>query len=73
MGILARPQDDAFVITSDRSLDAARTARAPARLPEAYQVWTGSCWSSTKTEALGFASLDAADDYVRTNLTRMLT
>ena len=73
MGILARPQDQTFVITSDRQEGDAKTARAPARQPEAYQVWTGFRWSSTKSEALGFVSLDAADEYVRANLPRMLS
>jgi hypothetical protein len=34
-------------------------------LNDAYEVWTGDRWSTTKTDAIRFASLDAADEYVR--------
>ena len=67
MGILTRQQGDVFVITSDRSSDAAPTTRAPARLTDIYQVWTGARWSISKTDAISFASLAEADEYVRAN------
>jgi len=71
MGILTRQQGDVYVITSDRAVGAARTVRAPARLGDDYQVWTGSAWSVERTEAISFASLDAADEYVRANFTQV--
>jgi hypothetical protein len=71
MGILTRRQDNVFVITSDRTLGASPTARAPARLPEDYQVWTGQRWSTTQADAVTFASLEAADEYVRANFSKV--
>ena len=67
MGILTRQQGDTFVITSDRAFGASPTTRAPTRLTEVYEVWTGTGWSTTREEAIGFKSLDAADEYVRAN------
>lgn len=71
MGILTRQQGDEFVITSDRQSGASPTTRAPTRVTEAYQVWTGACWSPTREEAIRFASLDAADEYVRANFSKV--
>ncbi len=71
MGILTRRQDDAFVITSDRPAGTAATNRAPSRLTDDYQVWDGTTWSATKSDALCFASLDAADEFVRANIGKM--
>ena len=71
MGILTRKQDDVFVITSDRQCDTAPTARAPNRPTYDYRVWTGTCWSSTRADAVSFASLDAADEYVRANFAKV--
>ena len=71
MGILTRLQGEVFVITSDRSTDAAPTARPPARMTDVYQVWTGACWSTSKTDAIGFVSLDEADEYVRANFAKV--
>jgi hypothetical protein len=71
MGILTRQQDDVFVITSDRAAAAAPTTRAPARLMEAYEVWTGTSWSTSRVDAITFASLDAADEYVRANFAKV--
>lgn len=71
MGILTRPLDDKFVITSDRTRDEAPAKRAPARLSENYAVWTGSNWSDEKADALAFTSLDAADEYVRANFAKV--
>ena len=68
MGILTRRQGEVFVITSDRPSDVSSpTTRAPARLTEVYQVWTGVRWSVSREDAVSFASLDAADEYVRAN------
>ncbi len=67
MGILTRRQDDEFVITSDQPRGTAAKTRAPARLNDTYEVWTGDRWSTTKDEAIRFTSLEAADEYVRAN------
>ena len=71
MGILTRAQEDVFVITSDRAATASPAARAPARLSDAYHVWTGTRWSIEKSDALRFDTLDAADEYVRANFARI--
>ena len=67
MGILTRQQDDDFVITSDQPRGASAKTRAPARLNDSYEVWTGDRWSTTKADAIRFTSLEAADEYVRAN------
>jgi hypothetical protein len=74
MGILTRQQGDVFVITSDRAAGAPLTARAPARfrLTDAYEVWTGTSWSPAKDDAMSFRSIDAADEYVRANLSKIM-
>jgi hypothetical protein len=71
MGILTRQQGDAFVITSDRTADAVASRQAPRRLSDVYQVWTGVAWSTNMAEALSFVSLDAADEYVRANFSKV--
>ncbi len=71
MGILTRRHGDLFVISSDRLPEGSPTAHAPRRLSDNFQVWTGQCWSPTKDEAITFASLDAADEYVRANFRRV--
>ena len=71
MGILTRRQDEAFVISSDKPSGSATTTRAPNRIAAEYEVWTGSGWSQNRTEAMQFASLDAADEYVRANFGRV--
>ncbi len=71
MGILTRKQDNAFVITSDKPSGSATTTRAPTRIVAEYEVWTGSGWSTIQAEAIQFASLDAADEYVRANFARV--
>jgi hypothetical protein len=73
MGILTRQQGEVFVITSDRASGSPLTTRAPTRfrLADAYEVWTGACWSPTKADAVSFASLDAADEYVRANFAKI--
>ena len=70
MGILTRRHGDLFVISSDRR--ARWVADGPrAASSDTFQVWTGQCWSPTKEEAMTFASLDAADEYVRANFRRV--
>ena len=71
MGILARQLGEQFVITSDRTPGSARTTRAPQRLNDNYQVWTGADWSVSKEEAIGFASPERADEYIRMNLAKL--
>ena len=71
MGILTRQQGAAFVITSDRVTDAIPTKQAPRRLSDVYQVWTGAIWSTHMPDAQEFASLDAADEYVRANYAKL--
>jgi len=72
MGILTRRQGESFVITSDRIAQEPQTKRAPARLNGVYQVWTGAHWSTNVDEAMNFASLDEADEYVRANYAQMI-
>jgi hypothetical protein len=71
MGILTRQQGDVFVITSDRPSDASPTMRAPARMSEVYEVWTGVRWSTNRADAIGFSSLDEADEYIRANFVKV--
>ncbi len=71
MGILTRRQDDMFVITSDQPAGTSAKTRAPARLNDDYEVWTGTGWSTSKAEAISFATLDAADEYVRANYAKI--
>ncbi len=73
MGILTRRLEDAFVISSDHVGEDVTSRRAPAPRSTAFQVWTGSRWSTVPTEGLTFASLDAADGYVRVNYTALST
>jgi hypothetical protein len=67
MGIMTRAEGDLFVITSDRPPGEWPTKHAPRRVSEGCQVWTGTQWSPTRTEAMTFTSLEAADEYVRAN------
>ena len=72
MGIMTRQLDDKFVVTSDRPTGTPTAKRAPARLTEDYQVWTGESWSADRNDALSFASLNEADDYVRINFAKLM-
>lgn len=72
MGILSRKLGDRFVITSDRDADGNTSRRAPARLSDDYQVWTGTRWSISPGDAQQFATLDEADEYVRANYVRVM-
>jgi hypothetical protein len=68
MGILTLQQDGKYVISSDRGMADAPVNRPPKGKPSGdYQVWTGNSWSSQKTDAMTFSSLDEADEYVKTN------
>jgi hypothetical protein len=71
MGILTRSQGEQFVISSDRANPGATSKRASRHINESYQVWTGSQWSSDITQAMLFATLDDADDYVRANYQKL--
>lgn len=66
MGIMTRPQDDQFIITSDRGLDDA-PSRAPKRHTDFSWVWTGRDWSETLADAKRFATEEEADEYTRAN------
>ena len=67
MGILTRKQGESYVIASDREGDNPPAKRAPKRLSDIYQVWTGDAWSIDMDDAKLFETLDDADDYVRAN------
>jgi hypothetical protein len=68
MGILTLQQDGRYVISSDRNITDAPVNRPPKGRPSSdYQVWTGSIWSLVKTDAMTFATLDKADEYVKAN------
>ena len=72
MGILTLRQGAKYVISSDRSTTDAPVNRPPkAKFSGDYQVWTGDTWSLVKTDAMGFDSLDDADDYVKANYARL--
>jgi hypothetical protein len=71
MGILTRQQGDVYVISSDRLSTELSTRKAAARLSENYAVWTGTAWSDHHNEAIGFASLADADEYVRANFAKI--
>jgi hypothetical protein len=71
MGILTRKHGEEFVISSDHGAPTASSARAPRRMNDIYQVWTGSEWSANIDDAVRFGSLDDADDYVRVNYQKL--
>jgi hypothetical protein len=72
MGVMTRQLDDTFVITSDKPPEGAQR-RAPNRVPDVYDVWTGSNWSNAREDAIRFASLDEADEYVRANFAKVMS
>ena len=73
MGILTRRQGSEYVIGSDCSAADAPSSRAPKGRPaSSYEVWTGEIWSAVITDAKTFATLDAADEYVRANFARVI-
>jgi hypothetical protein len=72
MGILTLQQDGKYVISSDRSMADAPVNRPPKGKPHGdYEVWTGNAWSSHKSEAMTFGTLDDADEYVKVNYRRL--
>lgn len=72
MGIQTLRQGGDYVISSDRGMADAPTNRPPKGKPATdYYVWTGDAWSSVKTDAMTFATLDAADDHVKANYRRL--
>ena len=71
MGILTRRQGEAYVITSDREAHDAPSKRAPRWLADSYRVWTGVEWSTNRSAALNFGSLEDADEYVRANYSKV--
>jgi hypothetical protein len=72
MGIMTRRQGTEFVISSDRGANDAPTSKAPKGRPsENYEVWNGDNWSTISTDAKTFDTLDAADDYVRANFSKV--
>ncbi len=73
MGVLTRKQDTRYVIGSDRFEADAPTARPPkGPLSESLAVWTGETWSTEMTEAMTFDTLDDADEYVRSNFSKVV-
>ena len=72
MGVMARDRDNLFVITSDRNPDDIRNKRAPKTLSGTYLVWTGDSWSSIMTDAKAFETMEAADEYIRSNSDRVM-
>jgi len=74
MGVMTRKQDDVYIITSDRGADDSPAKMAPKRRSDTFlRVWTGSRWSDVLTEAMTFPTLDAADDYTKANLARVMS
>jgi hypothetical protein len=72
MGILTLQQDGKYVISSDRSITDAPVSRPPKVKPSGdYQVWSGDSWSSVKTDATTFDTMDEADEYVKANYHRL--
>ncbi len=72
MGILTRKHGLDYVISSDRSATDAPSNRPPKGRPSSdFSVWTGEAWSPVVTEAMPFATLDTADEYVRANFSKV--
>jgi hypothetical protein len=71
MGILTRQHGVKFVISSDLVPGAAMAKKAPRLRPDTYEVWTGAGWSASVEDAIGFDSLDEADEYVRANYSKI--
>jgi len=69
---MTRDQGNIFVITSDRLLGEAKSARAAKKMSGTYLVWTGDSWSSVMTDAKTFETEEAADDYIRVNSERVM-
>lgn len=73
MGVMAREQDELYVITSDRKLGDSPSKIAPKRPnQDDYQVWTGDQWSVARTDAMTFGEIEEADEYIKENLRRLM-
>ncbi len=73
MGVMAREQGELYVITSDRTSGDSPSKIAPKRPSDGvYQVWTGDQWSTIATDAITFAAIEEADEYIRTNSGRLM-
>jgi hypothetical protein len=72
MGVMTRDQGGRFVVTSDRILGEAKSIRVAKKMSSTYSVWTGDTWSSVMTDAMTFATAEAADDYIRANSDRVM-
>ena len=73
MGVMPRKSGENFIIISDRVAGELPSNRIPKkRLLEVFQVWTGSAWSATITDATSFTTIDVADEYIRANYARVM-
>lgn len=73
MGVMTQKHNDQYIITSDRgSADAPNKMAPKRRSTTALHVWTGDRWSTDMAEAKTFATLDAADAYTQTNMSRVM-
>ena len=73
MGVMAREQDELYVITSDRKLGDSPSKIAPKKQYDGvYRVWTGDEWSTIATDAITFAAIEEADEYIRENSDRLM-
>jgi hypothetical protein len=71
MGIMSRQQGEDYVITSDCNPLEAKVKKAPRKISGAYYVWTGQDWSTDTHSAKAFATLDEADEYVRSHFAQV--
>jgi hypothetical protein len=72
MGVMTRDRGEVFVITSDRNPDEAPSKRVAKKMSNSYWVWTGESWSAVMADARTFATMDAADEYIRANSERVM-
>ena len=73
MGVMARVQDEVYVITSDRISGDSPSKTAPKRqLDRVFQTWTGEKWSSVASDAITFEAIEDADDYIKDNSARLM-
>ena len=73
MGVMARAQDELYVITSDRILGDSPSKTAPKRSnDQLYQTWTGDQWSPIATDAITFEAMEDAEEYIKDNSARLM-
>jgi hypothetical protein len=73
MGVMTRKSGESYIITSDRVAGQIPTSKAPKKMvSDVYQVWTGTGWSATVTDAATFTESDSADEYIRANYARVM-